>query len=69
MIIITTNYRRKEYQYRYEGEIEIAFHEVSLSIHWYIDELPPTNDEELSTWCSNGFDMFMLEDIVSIRGE
>lgn len=64
MITIKT----KSYEHEYYGNIEIYYDDNFLCIDWWGYDLPPTNEDELATWCSNGFDRFWIEDVVSIEG-
>ena len=65
MIIIKTVH----FEHKYEGDINIQIDNISVRIDWYIGEMPPQDPDELCTWRSNGFEMFWIEDVVSIRGE
>jgi hypothetical protein len=67
MIIVTASYKDKKYKYKYEGNIDIAINDVFLSIHWS-NYHPQVDSDEWITYCSNGWDLFHLADVVSIEG-
>jgi len=68
-IVITTEHKGKQYRHSYEGEIAIEIDPEIVRIGWFIDEMPPQNEDELCTWRSNGFDMFWNDEVQSIVGE
>lgn len=63
MIVITTLYKGKIYEHKYESNIYIGWIDFNMIRVEY--DLPPI---ELR-WTGSGNDYFCIEDIVSIRGE
>ena len=64
MIIITTNYKGKTFEHKYEGQIYLELAGRHLNVDW---TRLPHNHDGLFTWHGNGFDTFWIEDIVSIK--
>ena len=63
MIIIET----KTLTHRYQGTVILELRDDTLWVEAHGEQ--PRNDDELITWATDVFDVFYIEDVLSIKGE